>query len=201
MNDNFNDDFLNILVYPSPMLKQTCREVSPRELLWKKFDPVEGSLHGMTLLGIPTLLSSMRATMNAVGGVGLAAPQVGLCVRIFVAKIGGETISCINPVLDEMRGKTKQVEGCLSLPGAQLEVERADSLILRGCDGDGKPFERQCEGMDAWVCQHEVDHLDGITILERVGPSQRFLLRHLLSRLESDYEFMKRRSKERRKKK
>jgi len=113
------------------------------------------------------LMKDMLDTMKVADGVGLAAPQVGRSERICLAMVGGKVLGLINP---EITWKSEETafdeEGCLSLPNTWLQVPRSTSINLRYVDLDGKPQERKLENFDARVVQHEVDHLDGVLIVD-----------------------------------
>ena len=108
------------------------------------------------------LLEDMALTMAEAEGVGLAAPQVGISKRVIVVCDGdGETLEFINPVLLSAKGMVEEAEGCLSVPGVQGMVPRAEKIKIKAQDRDGQTFEQKAEGYLARVIQHEMDHLDG----------------------------------------
>lgn len=115
------------------------------------------------------LLRDMHDTTQAADGLGLAAPQVGVSQRLCLARLHGRLTPLINPVIT-WRSTSLETgeEGCLSLPGIYVPVTRAKAIVVRYLDGKGKEQERKLEGMDARVVQHEVDHLDGILIVDYV---------------------------------
>lgn len=114
-----------------------------------------------------SLIRDMRVTVKDAEGLGLAAPQVGPSLRICLARIGGRMIALINP---EITWKSKETwvheEGCLSLPGVTVEVERARTITVKYLDERGRAQERRLEEWEARVVQHEVDHLDGVLIVD-----------------------------------
>ncbi len=116
---------------------------------------------------IQKLLRDMEATMKDAKGVGLAAPQVGESVRVCLCQIGGKLVSMVDPDInwasDDM---AIDEEGCLSLPGIWLPVPRHVEIRVTYTDGKGQPQERHLKNMDARVVQHEVDHLEGILIVD-----------------------------------
>ena len=132
------------------------------------------------LIGKPTkeiraLIKDMEDTVISVDGLGLAAPQVGRSLRLCLCKLGGtendgKFVALINPQItwknDEM---DIAEEGCLSLPGEWVNVPRATGIVVRYIDGKGKEQERKLSGLDARVVQHELDHLDGILIVDYAG--------------------------------
>ncbi len=123
---------------------------------------------------IKTLIADMAETMWHQVGIGLAAPQVGVSLRIFVmddGKRGARAI--VNPVVTERGGVVKEEEGCLSLPGIFAEVERSKSLRIEGLDGEGQPIRFEAQGLQAKIIQHELDHLDGVLFIDRLPPVTR----------------------------
>ncbi|MFA0754951.1 MAG: hypothetical protein YPKNTGVA_000445 [Candidatus Fervidibacter sp.] len=114
------------------------------------------------------LIDDLLETMDAHEGVGLAAPQVGILQRIFVARWEGETFVLVNPEIEWRSKETVAgMEGCLSIPGVQGKVVRHEKIRVRALNADGKPIVLQPEGWLARIFQHEIDHLDGILILDR----------------------------------
>jgi len=123
---------------------------------------------------IKTLIADMAETMWHQVGIGLAAPQVGVSLRIFVmddGKRGARAI--VNPVVTERGGAVKEEEGCLSLPGIFAEVERSQWLRLEALDGEGEPIALEAKGLQAKIIQHELDHLDGVLFIDRLPPVTR----------------------------
>lgn len=133
-------------------LRKTCREVT-------QFDS-----------RLQELIDDMLQTMYASNGVGLAAPQVGVLRRIFVADIGDENGPqvAINPRIVNTEGVQTGNEGCLSLPGKWGEVDRPAKLTLEAQDRNGNPFTTDAEGYLAVCVCHEYDHLDGILFKDKV---------------------------------
>jgi len=120
------------------------------------------------------LTQDMLATMRDQEGVGLAGNQVGRLKRIFVAAIEDEEYVFVNPVLTDWSEITESVpEGCLSIPGIQVDVERPTAVTVSGQDASGKPLELRATDLLARVLQHEVDHLDGVLILDRTDRQSR----------------------------
>jgi peptide deformylase len=114
------------------------------------------------------LIDDLLETMDAHEGVGLAAPQVGILQRIFVARWEGETFVLVNPEIEWRSKETVAgMEGCLSIPGVQGKVVRHEQIRVRALNADGNPIVLQPEGWLARIFQHEMDHLDGILILDR----------------------------------
>jgi peptide deformylase len=113
------------------------------------------------------LLKDMQDTTVSADGLGLAAPQVGRLERVCIVKIGDKLTSLINPAIT-MKSVAMEIgeEGCLSLPNIWLEVPRATSIVVKYWNVKGEEQERILEHMDARVVQHEVDHLEGILIVD-----------------------------------
>ena len=120
------------------------------------------------------LTEDMLATMRENDGVGLAANQVGRLKRVLVASVEDEDYVIVNPVLSE-RSETAErgQEGCLSIPGINVEVERPTAITVTGQDVSGEPLRIKAQDMLARVLQHEVDHLDGVLILDRTDRQSR----------------------------
>lgn len=116
---------------------------------------------------IQKLIADMRATVKKEDGAGLAAPQVGESLSLCLALIDGKLIVLINPkILRKGKATDRQQEGCLSLPGLTVVVERPTDITLRFMDEKGKEQERRFLDFDARVVQHEVDHLEGRLIVD-----------------------------------
>jgi peptide deformylase len=140
---------------------------------------------------IRDLVEAMFATMYVEEGVGLAAPQVGRSLRVFVLDVEEEDRprtkqAFVNPVIVERSGEIVGEEGCLSIPGLRADVKRAARVVVDALDADGKPFRLEAEGLLARAIQHEQDHLDGILFLDRVGPITRRLLEAKWKRVRPD---------------
>jgi peptide deformylase len=120
------------------------------------------------------LADDMFETMYAAPGVGLAAPQIGLSIRLFVYDDGRESKGVLaNPAILAMDGEVLEDEGCLSVPGIYRETPRAERVRIRGRDLDGSPLELQGEGLLARIFQHETDHLNGTIYIDRLGEEAR----------------------------
>jgi len=120
------------------------------------------------------LTQDMLATMRDNEGVGLAATQVGRLKRVFVAAIEDDEYVIVNPVLTDRSETTETAtEGCLSIPGIQVDVERLVAVTISGQDVSGKPLQIEASDLLARVLQHEVDHLDGVLILDRTDRQSR----------------------------
>jgi peptide deformylase len=131
------------------------------------------------------LAEEMLATMREREGVGLAANQVGRLKRILVAAVEDHEYVIVNPTIEETaRSTEKDLEGCLSIPGIQVEVERPTAVTVSGQDASGAPLHLEASGLLARVLQHEVDHLDGVLILDRTDrQSRKDAMREMRERL------------------
>jgi len=113
------------------------------------------------------LVAHMERIMRAANGVGLAAPQLGILQRIFIYDTGDGFQAVVNPKILGRKGEQVGIEGCLSIPGLQGDVVRANEVVVKGTDQFGKPVRIRSEGLTARVIQHENDHLDGILFIDR----------------------------------
>lgn len=131
------------------------------------------------------LAREMLETMREHEGVGLAATQVGRLKRVLVAALEDEEYVIVNPTIEEATGDpVPDTEGCLSIPGIQVEVERPTNITVSGLDVTGSPIRLEVEGLLARIIQHEVDHLDGVLILDRTDrESRKAAMRALRERL------------------
>lgn len=146
-------NILKIIKYPNDFLRRKAREVKVEELK----DPK-----------IQRLIFDMARTTEAEKGVGLAAPQVRSDLRICTVKSGDEIFALINPkVKSASRKKDIFEEGCLSFPGEFFPVERPIKVKVQARDIEGKKIKIKADGLLARVLQHEVDHLDGILVIDR----------------------------------
>jgi peptide deformylase len=121
-------------------------------------------------------IQTMSALMGDALGVGLAAPQVGVLHRLLVYRVQQQApvAVLINPELEWKGRETEEMEeGCLSLPGVHVDVERPIHVRVRATDEHGEPITVEASGLEARVIQHEVDHLDGVLILDRASREQR----------------------------
>ena len=120
------------------------------------------------------LTEDMLATMRENDGVGLAANQVGRLRRVLVASVEDDDYVIVNPVLSDMSETTERgQEGCLSIPGINVEVDRPTAVTVTGQNASGEPLRIEAKDMLARVLQHEVDHLDGVLILDRTDRQSR----------------------------
>ncbi len=153
-----------IVKYPHPVLKKRAREV----------DQIDGEL--------TQLIQDMTETMYEAGGVGLAAPQVGVSRRVIVVDVSPidprqSLFVMINPTILSEEGEVEHEEGCLSVPECLEKVKRRERVYVRGLSPQGKEVEIAGEGILSFALQHEIDHLNGILILDRVSPLKRDVYR------------------------
>jgi peptide deformylase len=144
-------------LFGDPVLKQRAREV----------DQLTADL--------VTLVNGMYDTMDLEDGIGLAAPQVGVRKRLFTYDLheGEGPAVVINPEIVESEGEVLSDEGCLSVPGYRFEVLRAERVTMRGLDLDGTEIVLEGDELMARMIQHEIDHLDGVLLLDRLEPEVR----------------------------
>lgn len=139
-----------------------------------------------------TKVGEMYTAMAKIGGVGLAAPQVGWNVRLFIMEISNrktgevELTVVFDPVVELIGEERRLVEGCLSFPGITARVVRRDRVRLTGQTPYG-PIDEILDGLAAHAAQHEIDHLDGVLFIDRLVPEQRKLLEPYLEKLELDF--------------
>jgi len=163
---------LTVIKYPDPRLTEICMPV----------EQVDDDVRALT--------EAMRTVMFAVRGVGLAAPQVGVTVRLFVATPTmdrADTRVLINPEIISAQGTQQEEEGCLSLPGIACKVKRSRVVTVRAMGLDGEVFEETVEDLAARIYQHEIDHLDGKLLVARMGTVARLTNRRTLKDLEKQF--------------
>jgi peptide deformylase len=121
------------------------------------------------------LVERMQSLMTDANGIGLAGNQAGVLQRVFVFRLEGEgPRAAVNPAIAERSEELEtDDEGCLSLQGVLVPVERYVAITLEAQDEEGTPYRLELEGLDARVVQHELDHLDGVLIIERTTPEAR----------------------------
>ncbi|MEY4685599.1 MAG: hypothetical protein RLZ25_2058 [Pseudomonadota bacterium] len=147
----------------------------PDERLRKKAKPVEAVTADIT-----RLVDDMLETMYAAPGIGLAATQVNVQLRILVMDLSenkDEPLVLINPELIRKSGTEESEEGCLSVPGFYEKVTRAESVQVRGLDREGQPITMEANGLLAVCIQHEMDHLEGKLFVDYLSPLKRQLAR------------------------
>jgi peptide deformylase len=140
------------------------------------------------------LVEKMRTTMYRASGIGLAAPQIGESIQLaIVDTTSGENqaefMVLINPEIISSDGMETNEEGCLSIPGVSAPVERATHILVRAYDLQGKEIRQEYEGYKARVIQHEIDHLRGILILDRVSSLKKQLMKKEIRRLKKNEEW------------
>ena len=175
---------LKIILYPDPRLKKMSQPVT-------SFDE-----------RLRALVGRMFELMREAKGVGLAAPQVGENVRLFVMNATqepGDDRAYVNPVLSDFDGEEEQEEGCLSLPGIHVNVSRGKQVKMQAFDLDGRPIEEVANDFVARVWQHEFDHLNGTLLTDRMGPVARMTHRKVLNELKEQYDLLRPPDKRRRK--
>ena len=118
---------------------------------------------------IKKLLDNMAETMYRNKGVGLAAPQVGILKRAIIVDVGEGLTALANPKILWRQGKVTASEGCLSLPGIFLEIKRSQEVVVEGMDKDGETKQIGAAGLFARALQHEIDHLNGILIIDHIS--------------------------------
>lgn len=135
---------------------------------------------------VQELIHDLRDTMYEADGIGLAATQIGVPLRVFVYDIQeeGAAGALVNPEIVEWTGKVKEEEGCLSIPGLSEIVERSERIVLRALDPTGQEVRLEASGLLSRCLQHECDHLDGVLFLDRVSPLKRKLLLKKWSKME-----------------
>lgn len=131
---------------------------------------------------ILSLIDDMTETMYAAPGVGLAATQVGVPLRIMVVDVGlkeegSGLIVLINPEIISVHGEIEEEEGCLSVPDYKAQIKRSKIITVRGLNKEGREIEIESTSLLARVIQHEIDHLNGVLIIDRMSPIKRELFK------------------------
>jgi peptide deformylase len=148
-----------IRIFGDPVLKQRAREV----------ENLDGDL--------VRLVDNMYDTMYEAVGVGLAAPQVGVQKRLFTYDDHDDDEASprviVNPVIVETKGESVFEEGCLSIPGLHFEIVRPELITVQGLDLDGNEVVIEADERLSRIFQHEIDHLDGVLMLDRLEPDER----------------------------
>ena len=134
---------------------------------------------------IRQLVQDMFETMYKANGVGLAAPQVGRNIRLFVIDLDGKSPMVFsNPEIVKKTGKETCEEGCLSVPGFREDVQRAKPIIAEATDLAGLGFEVTAEGLMARAIQHELDHLEGVLFVDRISKARKMQIKSIIDRLQ-----------------
>ncbi|MFO0566512.1 MAG: peptide deformylase [Polyangiaceae bacterium] len=161
-----------ILEYPDPRLREVAKPV-------QRVDAE-----------IRALVDDMAETMYDAPGVGLAAPQIGVGLRVFVIDIAAEDEPSdlkvfINPEIVTTEGNQTWNEGCLSFPGVSEEIKRAERVTVRALGRDGKRFELEADGLLAVAIQHENDHLNGVLMIDKLSALKKRMMGRKLAKRKS----------------
>ena len=161
---------LDVLAFPAPVLRTTASEVADTEFDAKFLK----------------LINDMAETMYVSNGIGLAAPQIGVSKRIMVIDIewpdreDSTLYAFINPEIMKTEGDTEYDEGCLSFPGLTVPVQRHEKVTIRAKDVKGETFTIEADGLLSICIQHEMDHLDGVTLIDRAeGDDKKMLIEEM----------------------
>lgn len=163
---------LRIELYPNPVLKKACSPVDRFD------DELQRFAEGLIEL------------MQKAKGVGLAAPQVGVPIRLFVCNTTGEPADTrihVNPRFTELTGAAEMEEGCLSLPGVDVAMRRATKAVMQTQDARGNKTEITATDLLARIWQHEADHLEGRLIVDNMSTTDEITNRKILKQLKADY--------------
>lgn len=164
---------MEVRKYPDPLLRAKTEVVA-------RFDP-----------SLADLAREMIATMRAANGLGLAAPQVGVSRRLAIVSAGadpGRETVLVNPEMVDSEGWEEADEGCLSFPGVYVKIGRFTRVRVRYHDLQGEVHDREAEGLVARAIQHELDHLEGRLLVDRMSAIQRLTHRRRLRELHDCYE-------------
>jgi peptide deformylase len=170
---------LRIVAYPDPVLLSVGKPVNESD-----FES-----------GLVKVVENMFETMYEAGGVGLAAPQVGISKRFFVMDTRDEDgnkipMVFINPQIIHVEGEQVGDEGCLSFPGLFQQIRRDMRVVVRAQDVSGKDFEADLTELAARCVLHETDHCDGIVFIDRVTPLKREFAKRKIKRLQQTGEWV-----------
>ena len=162
------------------MIKSLQIEIYKSPILKKRAFPV-----GAITPSLKKLIQEMIVSMELNEGVGLAAPQVGISQRIIIVKDAEQNHGFLNPeILSHSKNQETDEEGCLSLPGIFLKIKRAKIVEVLAQTPQGKTVRIQAKGLGARIFQHEIDHLNGKLIIDRISPFKRFQIRKKLKNLQ-----------------
>lgn len=153
-----------ICLYPDPVLREETREINV-------FDDK-----------LKELVADMYETMYHYDGIGLAAPQVGDTGKVVVIDYKDEKFTLINPVITESDGLLRREEGCLSFPGIYEKVDSPEKIKVEYFDADGVKHCEEHDGFLACVFSHEIDHLNGRLLIDRVSPLKRQFLKKKIAK-------------------
>ena len=155
--------YLQIKTYPDPILRKVCEPIEP--------------ISGETVL----LCNNMIETMRLAQGAGLAANQVGVSSRLVVldprTKKESKPIVLINPLISEKDSEEISEEGCLSFPKFYEYIKRAKKVLVKAINLQGESFEMECDGFLARAVQHELDHLNGVLLIDHLSPVKKDLFK------------------------
>lgn len=167
---------LPILIYGHPVLRKVSEDITPEYPELEKF------------------IKDLWMTMDEADGVGLAAPQVGKNIRIFV--VDSNAFSDLDPdckgfrkafinahIIERSGDEVSRNEGCLSIPGIHEDVKRKDKIRIRYTDEQGAEHEEDYEGVKAWIIQHEYDHLEGVMFTDHLSPLKKRILKNKLNNI------------------
>lgn len=157
---------LKVRLYGDPALRKKCQEI----------EEVDGK--------IKKLLNNMAETMHHNEGVGLAAPQVGILKRAIVVDVGEGLTALANPKILWRQGKEIAPEGCLSLPGIFLDIKRSQEVVVEGIDKNGETQQIGAADLFARALQHEIDHLNGVLIIDHTSRKKLKSIRKELRKIE-----------------
>ena len=160
-----------ILAYPDPKLRNKARPV----------DTIDRK--------IQKLAEDMAETMYAAPGIGLAATQIGEPIRVITLDLSlerEELIVLVNPEIISSEGECTEEEGCLSLPGFKENIRRKSKVLVRGLNHEGREINITAEGLLAAAFQHEIDHLDGVLLLDKVSRLKRMFFKAKLKKKDDE---------------
>jgi peptide deformylase len=157
---------LKVRLYGDPVLRKKCKKVEEMTEEVKR------------------LLNNMAETMYRNKGVGLAAPQVGVLKRVITVDIGEGLTALANPTILWRQGKAVGPEGCLSLPGIFLNIKRSQEVVVEGIDKNGETQQIGAADLFARALQHEIDHLNGILIIDHISRKKLKSIRKELRKIE-----------------
>lgn len=158
---------LKLRLYPDPILRKKCEKVET------------------VTFKIKELIRQMAQVMYDNKGIGLAGPQIGQLKRVITVNTGKGLISLVNPRITSLKGTQNSEEGCLSFPGLFIKVKRAQEVEVEGLNSEAKLIKIKAQGLMSRVFQHEIDHLDGILMIDRLGFLEKLKIAKKLKKLES----------------
>lgn len=176
INPNNSREELRIYKYGEEVLRENA----------EKIEKVDDS--------VKNLINKMKRIMIEKNGVGLAAPQVGKSIQLIIVDptVGEdpkEFLPLINPEIIESEGEETGEEGCLSVPGILLEIKRSKTIKLKALDINGKEFTKEYSDFKARIIQHEIDHLKGTLIIDKISPLKRQLVKKDIKKLKKNGEW------------